>query len=183
MPDDVKVAVNLSPVQFATSNVVDAVIMGLVESQLSPERLELEITEGVLLQDSDQTKETLRQLNKIGVSIVLDDFGVGYSSLSYLTSFSFSKVKIDRSFVKKLDKAETRAIIGSIEQLSRSLGLTTCVEGVETEAQFEEVRTMGIDLCQGYLFGRPKPFAELDFGAHVSRPPDESWRVSDQMAV
>lgn len=185
MPDDVKVAINLSPVQFATSNVVDAVIMGLVESQLQPERLELEITEGVLLQESDQTKETLQQLKKLGVSIVLDDFGVGYSSLSYLTSFSFSKVKIDKSFVDKLDKAETRAIISSIEQLSRSLGLTTCVEGVETEAQYDEIRSFGIDLCQGYLFGRPVPFAQLAFerDVHASQPLDESWRVSDQMAV
>jgi predicted signal transduction protein with EAL and GGDEF domain len=163
MPPDIKVAINLSPVQFARSAVVDAVIMGLVEAQLPAERLEIEITEGVLLQDTEQNKETLQQLKNLGVSIVLDDFGVGYSSLSYLTSFSFDKVKIDRSFVEKLDRPETRAIIASIQQLSRTLGLLTCLEGIETEAQFEQARSFGIDLSQGYLFGRPKPLIDLQF--------------------
>ena len=167
MPSHIHVAVNLSPVQFARSNVVDCVIMALVESQLPSERLELEITEGVLLHDSDQNAETLRQLKNLGVAISLDDFGVGYSSLSYLTSFSFDKVKIDRSFVEKLDRPESRAILSSIEQLSRTLNLTTCVEGVETVAQFEHIRTFGIDLCQGYLFSKPKPFSELSFDDHA----------------
>ena len=125
------------------------------------------LTEGVLLHDSDQNAETLRQLKNLGVAISLDDFGVGYSSLSYLTSFSFDKVKIDRSFVEKLDRPESRAILSSIEQLSRTLNLTTCVEGVETVAQFEHIRTLGIDLCQGYLFSKPKPFSELSFDDHA----------------
>src|SRR5262249_7891809 len=90
-------------------------------------------------------------------------FGVGYSSLSYLTSFSFDKVKIDRSFIEKLEKPETRAIISSIQQMSRTLDLVTCAEGIETEAQFEQIQFFGIDLCQGYLFGRPKAFADLTF--------------------
>jgi diguanylate cyclase (GGDEF)-like protein/PAS domain S-box-containing protein len=163
IPAEIKVAVNLSPIQFARSNVVDAVIMGLVESQLAPERLELEITESIFLQETEQNIETLRQLKNLGVSIVLDDFGVGYSSLSYLTSFSFDKVKIDQSFIEKLDRSETQAIIKSIEQLSRSLNLTTCAEGIETEKQFEQIRSLGIDLCQGYLFSKPKPIIELKF--------------------
>src|SRR5262249_29142602 len=110
LPDDVRVAVNLSPVQFSRTNLVDAVNFGLLESGLSPAQLELEITEGVLLQASEQNYEMLRELRKLGVSIALDDFGVGYSSLSYLTSFAFYKVKIDQSFIEKLDKPETQVI-------------------------------------------------------------------------
>src|SRR5262249_41668783 len=120
--------------------------------------------EGVLLQESEGITDTLRQLKNLGVSIVLDDFGVGYSSLSYLTSFSFDKVKIDRSFIEKLEKPETRAIIISIEQMSRTLNLVTCAEGIETEAQFAQIQFFGIELCQGYLFGRPKAFSDLTFG-------------------
>ena len=163
MPKDIGIAVNLSPVQFAKSNVVDAVVRGLAEAQLAPSRLELEITEGVLLQESAQNIAALQQLKSLGVSIVLDDFGVGYSSLSYLTSFSFDKVKIDRSFVEKLDKPETHAIIASIEGLSRTLHLETCAEGIETEAQLERIRSFGIDLCQGYLFSKPMPLGDLRF--------------------
>ncbi len=162
MPAGITVSVNLSPVQFAKSSVVDAVIMALVESQLPPERLELEITENVLLQETEINLDILRQLKNLGVSIALDDFGVGYSSLGYLTSFPFDKVKIDRSFVQKLDRAESKAVISSIVQLSHSLHLTTTAEGIETAAQLAEIRALGIDLCQGYLFSKPLPLADLD---------------------
>jgi diguanylate cyclase (GGDEF)-like protein/PAS domain S-box-containing protein len=163
MPDDVKVSINLSPVQFAKSNVVDSAIFALANSMLAPERLVIEITEGVLLAETEQNLETLRQLKNVGVSIALDDFGVGYSSLGYLTSFRFDEVKIDKSFVKKLDRIESRAVISSIVQLSRSLNLTTVVEGIETAEQLATVAPLGIALAQGYLFGTPVPFTELDF--------------------
>lgn len=161
MPDGIKVAVNVSAVQFSKSNIVDTVIGALVDSQLPPERLELEITETVLLQESEQNIETLRQLQNLGLTIALDDFGVGYSSLSYLTSFPFDKVKIDRSFAAKVERPEAGAVITSIVQLAQTLGLVTCAEGIETPAQLGEIKTLGIELCQGYLLGAPAPLAEL----------------------
>jgi diguanylate cyclase (GGDEF)-like protein/PAS domain S-box-containing protein len=162
MPAGITVSVNLSPVQFSKSSVVDAVIMALVDSQLPPDRLELEITENVLLKETETNLDILRQLKNLGVSIALDDFGVGYSSLGYLTSFPFDKVKIDRSFVEKLDRAESKAVISSIVQLSHSLNLTTTAEGIETTAQLAEIKALGIELCQGYLFSRPMPLTDLD---------------------
>ena len=163
MPDDVQVAINISPVQFAKSNVVDAVIFALVDADLAPGRLEIEITESVLLSDCEQNLQALRQLHNIGLSIALDDFGVGYSSLSYLTSFPFDKVKIDKSFVAKADRREANAIIESVVRLAKSLNLKVCAEGIETEVQGADMRALGLDLCQGYLFGRPMPLAELNF--------------------
>ena len=165
MPNSIKISINLSPVQFAKSNVVDSVIFALANAMLAPERLVIEITEGVLLTESEQNLETLRQLKNIGVSIALDDFGVGYASLGYLTTFRFDEVKIDKSFVDKLDRIESRAVIASIVQLSQSLNLTTVVEGVETAEQLATVMPLGIELAQGFVFGRPVPFAELDFAA------------------
>jgi diguanylate cyclase (GGDEF)-like protein/PAS domain S-box-containing protein len=163
MPKDVKVAVNLSPVQFSKSKLVDAAAFALVDSQLPPERLEFEITEGVLLKETEQNLEILRQIKNLGVSITMDDFGIGYSSLSYLTSFPFDKVKIDRTFIEKLERAETRAVVTSIVQLSRTLSLRTCAEGIETEAQLAEAKSIGIELGQGYLFGRAVPLSDLVF--------------------
>jgi len=119
----------------------------------------------VLLQETEQNLEILRQLKNLGVSIALDDFGVGYSSLAYLTSFPFGKVKIDRSFLKRLDKPETKAVVSSIVQLSRSLKLVTAAEGIETEAQLAEIQLLDVDLGQGYLFGKAEPLADLDFTA------------------
>jgi diguanylate cyclase (GGDEF)-like protein len=163
MPDEIKVAINLSPVQFAKSNIVDAVICALVDSGLSAERLEIEITENVLLRETEVNLAALHQLKNLGVSISLDDFGVGYSSLSYLTSFPFEKVKVDRSFIEKIDRPEAKAVIASIVQLSRTLKLTSCAEGIETEQQLRDVTSLGIELGQGYLFGEAMPPANIDF--------------------
>jgi EAL domain-containing protein (putative c-di-GMP-specific phosphodiesterase class I) len=163
MPGEIKVAINLSPVQFAKSNIVDAVICALVDSGLPPERLEIEITENVLLRETEVNLAALHQLKNLGVSISLDDFGVGYSSLSYLTSFPFEKVKVDRSFIEKIDRPEAKAVIASIVQLSRTLKLTSCAEGIETEQQLRDVTSLGIELGQGYLFGEAMPPANIDF--------------------
>ncbi|HSV21951.1 MAG TPA: EAL domain-containing protein, partial [Xanthobacteraceae bacterium] len=163
MPDEIKVAVNLSPVQFTKSNLVDAVIFALADSQLPPKRLEVEITEGVLFEETEQNLETLRQMKSAGISIALDDFGVGYSSLSYLTAFPFDKVKIDKSFVDKLDRIESRAVMSSIVQLSQSLNLAVVAEGIETGEQLVGLRALGIELGQGFLFSKAVPLDELEF--------------------
>jgi EAL domain-containing protein (putative c-di-GMP-specific phosphodiesterase class I) len=163
MPKDIKVAVNLSPVQFAKSNVVEAATFAMAESGLAAERLELEITEGVLLEESEQNLATLRQLKDIGVSIALDDFGVGFSSLAYLTVFPFDKVKIDKSFINRLDRPETSAVIASIVQLTTSLDRSTVAEGIETQDQLDRVRALGLKFGQGYLFAKPMPMSELTF--------------------
>jgi len=161
MPDDIKVAVNLSAVQFATSNVVDSVMFALADSGLPERRLELEITESVFLADSQENLKTLQRLKSLGVSIALDDFGVGYSSLSYLTAFPFDKVKIDKCFIDRIGRPETLAVLGSIVQLARTLNLSIVAEGVETYEQVEKIRSLGIALGQGYFFSKPVPSGEL----------------------
>ena len=162
MPDDIKVAVNLSAVQFANSNLVDSAMYALADSGLPERRLELEITESVFLADSQENLKTLQRLQRLGVSIALDDFGVGYSSLSYLTAFPFNKVKIDKSFVDRIGRPETLAVLSSIVQLAKTLRLSIVAEGIETEAQLEKIRSLGITLGQGYVFSKPVPLAELD---------------------
>jgi diguanylate cyclase (GGDEF)-like protein len=164
MPDYIKVAVNLSPVQFAKSNVAEAAQFALSDSGLPEKRLEFEITEGVLMEETEQNLAMLRQIKKLGISIALDDFGVGYSSLSYLTAFPFDKVKIDKSFIDRLERPEAGAVIASIVQLAGSLDLTTVAEGIETEEQLGRIRALGIRLGQGFIFSRPVPLRELRFG-------------------
>jgi len=163
-PAHVKLAVNLSAIQFKRGNLVDIVAAALSESGLAPERLELEITESVILQRDPANIAVLRALEGLGVSIVLDDFGTGYSSLSYLRMFPFQKIKIDKSFVDDLAQREDRAsIVAAITGLARSLQITTTAEGVETANQFELLRAAGCNEVQGYLFGRPCPNAQLTF--------------------
>ncbi len=161
-PEGIKVAVNLSPVQFRNKGLVQTVSRALANSGLSPRRLELEITESVLLQDNDATVAILHQLRRLGVRIAMDDFGTGYSSLSYLRSFPFDKIKIDQSFVRELSsRADCLAIVQSIASLGASLDMTTVAEGVETEDQYLQIRAAGCTEVQGYYFGRPKPAREL----------------------
>jgi len=163
-PQQLKVAANLSPVQFRRGNLVDTISCILSESGLSPERLMLEITESVLMQGSTENFETLHQLRKLGISIVLDDFGTGYSSLSYLRLFPFDQIKIDRSFVGELSSnADCAAIVSAVASLGRSLRIDTVAEGVETEDQLVLARAAGCTHAQGFLFGRPCPVSELDF--------------------
>ena len=161
LPDDIKVAVNLSALQFASGDLVDSVMVALADSGLAETRLELEITESVFLADSQENLKTLERLKRLGVSIALDDFGVGYSSLSYLTAFPFDEVKIDKSFIDRIDRSETVAVLGSIVQLAKTLNLSIVAEGVETCEQVEKIRSLGIALGQGYFFSKPVPFSEL----------------------
>ncbi len=161
-PRDMKVAVNLSPVQFRKETVVLDVIAALGASGLSPRRLELEITESVLLQETEATLTTLNQLRGLGVRISMDDFGTGYSSLAYLRKFPFDKIKIDRSFTRELPaKADAIAIIRAVAGLGNTLGIVTTVEGVETIEQLQTVRHEGCTEVQGYLISEPRPAHEL----------------------
>jgi diguanylate cyclase (GGDEF)-like protein/PAS domain S-box-containing protein len=174
-PADVKVAVNLSPVQFRSRNLVQVVISALAHSGLSPRRLELEITESLFLAETEANLAILHQLRELGVSISMDDFGTGYSSLSYLRSFPFDKIKIDRSFVKDLaERSDCVAIVRAISGLGRSLNITTTAEGVETVDQLDWLRAEGCNEVQGFLFSAARPASEIgellsDFGARAAK--------------
>jgi diguanylate cyclase (GGDEF)-like protein/PAS domain S-box-containing protein len=161
-PTPVKLAVNLSPLQFRTGNLFAAVKEALEQSGLSPKRLELEITETLLLEKSDHVIATLHALRALGVSISMDDFGTGYSSLSYLRSFPFDKIKIDRSFVHGLgSNQEGQAIVRAILSLGSSLGMTITAEGVETDADLACLKAAGCHEGQGYLFSKAQPQPEI----------------------
>jgi diguanylate cyclase (GGDEF)-like protein len=155
-PDDLRVAVNLSAVQFKSRNLVSAVAGSLSESGLQPNRLELEITETVMLQDTDITLATLHQLRAKGVQIAMDDFGTGYSSLSYLTRFPFDRIKIDQSFVRELGtRTDCITIVRAVTTLGHDLGIAITAEGVETEQQLDALERAGCTEVQGYLFSPP----------------------------
>jgi len=157
-PDDVSVAVNVSPKQFASSGITGTVLSALSASGLAPHRLELEITESIFIADVDKTLATLHSLRNLGVRIALDDFGTGYSSLSYLRSFPFDKVKIDKSFVEDLGTTMNgHAVIRAITTLATALGMETLAEGVEDITQFEVLEREGCQNIQGFLFSRPVP--------------------------
>jgi diguanylate cyclase (GGDEF)-like protein len=161
-PENVKVAVNLSPVQFRNGDLARAVQAALEESGLPAKRLELEITETVLLDKSENNIAVLNKIRDFGVTISMDDFGTGYSSLSYLRSFRFDKVKIDRSFIGDLTKDdESLAIVRAITDLGRSFGMTTVAEGVETLEQLRCLEGEGCAQVQGYLLSPPRPAAEI----------------------
>jgi diguanylate cyclase (GGDEF)-like protein len=161
-PSHIKVSVNLSPVQFKSNTLVLNVISALNASGLDPKRLELEITETVMLYDTDGTLATLTRLRELGVSISMDDFGTGYSSLSYLRKFPFDKIKIDQSFVRSMSgEEESAAIIRAVTGLGRSLGMVTTAEGVETTDQLEMLRKEGCTEVQGFLFSAPVPGDEI----------------------
>ncbi|MFJ4396234.1 EAL domain-containing protein [Pseudomonas sp. NPDC089396] len=155
------VSVNLSPVQFKNGNLVHIVTLALADSGLPAQRLELEITESVLLGNSEENVRTLRALKDLGVSISLDDFGTGYSSLGYLRSFPFDRIKIDKSFVHDMcDSREAMSIIRAITDLSNSLMIKTTAEGVESEEQMRRLAAEGCSHFQGYFYGRPAPASE-----------------------
>lgn len=157
-PESLTVAVNLSPVQFRSGRLVESVQEALTTAGLPSARLELEITEGVLMTENEATLATLRRLRELGARIVMDDFGTGYSSLSYLRSFPFDKIKIDQSFVRELARdADSAAIVRAVASLGRSLGIATTAEGVETLEQARRIRAEGCTQAQGYLISRPVP--------------------------
>jgi len=174
-PDNVRVSVNLSPVQFRKAGLVDIVKAVLATSELDPRRLELEITESVLLQNNAVNLEALHQLRALGLTIALDDFGTGYSSLSYLQRFPFDKLKIDQSFVRDLEsRPDSLSIVQSIATLGRNLRMVTTAEGVETKAQLDIIASAECTEAQGYYFGRPMP--EAEFRARLEKQvQDAGW--------
>ncbi|ALE17396.1 diguanylate cyclase /phosphodiesterase (GGDEF & EAL domains) with PAS /PAC sensor(s) [Altererythrobacter epoxidivorans] len=155
-PDDISVAVNISPKQFGTPGLANTILQALSASGLQPSRLELEITESIFISNVERTLSTLHSLRNLGVRIALDDFGTGYSSLSYLRSFPFDKVKIDRSFVEDLSNGgNAHAVIRAITTLADALGMDTLAEGVEVDEQLDVLRREGCNYIQGFLFSAP----------------------------
>ena len=170
-PSDISVAVNVSAVQFKCDSLPLQVASALAKSGIDPRRLELEITESVLLTDSENNMRTLHALKELGIHIALDDFGTGYSSLSYLRLFPFDKLKLDRSFVGDIGcSLSSEAIIRAAGEMGRALAMTTTAEGVETSEQLEWLRLNGWTQAQGYFIGRPMnaaKFAQLHAGTSV----------------
>jgi len=161
-PDHIKLAVNVSPIQFKNQTLALKVAGALAASGLPSHRLELEITEAVLIRDDDAALAILHQLRAIGVRIALDDFGTGYSSLSYLQRFPFDKIKIDRCFISDIEQAGgSFSIVQAVVNIASSRNMTTTAEGVETKRQLEMLRTLGCTEMQGYLFSPPRPAAEV----------------------
>jgi len=162
-PDHIRVAVNISPIQFRSPNLAAVVLQALARSGLAPNRLELEITESLFIDNVEATLSSLHSLRALGVRVALDDFGTGYSSLSYLRSFPFDKLKIDRSFiVDLLEHQGATAIIRAITTLADALGIETTAEGVEHSDQLDILRAEGCGQIQGYLFSRPIPAQDVD---------------------
>ncbi|MCA3554166.1 bifunctional diguanylate cyclase/phosphodiesterase [Aestuariivirga sp.] len=177
-PPHLVAAVNLSPAQFHTGTLITGVRRALQRHALPAYRLEVEITEGTLMTDSELVLSQLRRLRDMGVGVALDDFGTGYSSLSYLCKFPFSKLKIDRSFAAELDhSASARSVLRAIVKLGHGLGMTVTAEGIETKRQLSLLRGIGCDLAQGYLLGRPAPLSDVaavilrNFAQQLARKP------------
>jgi EAL domain-containing protein (putative c-di-GMP-specific phosphodiesterase class I) len=161
-PDGVRVAVNVSPMLLKRADLLQSVMNALVASGLAADRLELEITESVFMDDSEQSNTMFKALKRIGVRLALDDFGTGYSSLAYLHRYAFDKIKIDSSFVRNIEEDRTaRAIINAVVSLARTLDVDTVAEGIETAAQLDRVRELGCAAVQGYFFSMPIPAPEL----------------------
>ncbi len=161
-PNDLNVSVNLSPVQFSAPNLVEVIAAILAETGLPANRLELEITERIVMDKTGSTPIMLRRLKQLGVRIALDDFGTGFSSLSYLRSFPFDKIKVDRAFISDLGAgAEHLVIVQAVVSIARALGMTTTAEGVELPAQQEVLAALGCNEAQGYLFSAPVPLDQV----------------------
>jgi diguanylate cyclase (GGDEF)-like protein len=174
-PNDVKVAVNLSPAQLKSRNLVQVVVNALASSGMAANRLQLEITETVLMQNTFTTLATLHELRKLGVQIAMDDFGTGYSSLAYLRSFPFDKIKIDRSFIQDLaNGAEPYAIVRAVTGLANNLSIISTAEGVETQQQLDTLQDVGCTEMQGYFFSQARPASEV---ADLFRPEAKKRRA------
>jgi EAL domain-containing protein (putative c-di-GMP-specific phosphodiesterase class I) len=176
-PKPLRIAVNLSPVQFQHGELANMIHQTLLATGLSPGRLEIEITEGVLIGDFSRAMAILRRIKNMGVRIAMDDFGTGYSSLSYLQSFPFDKIKIDQVFIANLmNSPQSAAIVRAVIGLGQGLQLPVIAEGVETREQREFLARAACDGMQGYLIGRPQPIAH--YADMVGRPPQWPMRLA-----
>jgi diguanylate cyclase (GGDEF)-like protein len=174
-PDSMHVAVNISAIQFRNPGLMQVIVGALAASGLAPTRLEIEITESVLLHNKETTLAVLHQLRALGIRIAMDDFGTGYSSLTYLQSFPFDKIKIDRSFVKNItEDASSLNIVRAVAALANGMGMTATAEGVETAEQLERIASEGCTEMQGFLFSRPLPVAEIERQFLQARGPREA---------
>jgi predicted signal transduction protein with EAL and GGDEF domain len=179
-PAELKVAVNLSAVQFKNRNLYDVTIAALRESGLRPDRLEFEITETVMLHHVDATLTTLRQFRELGVHFAMDDFGTGYSSLSYLRRFPFDRIKIDQTFVRDLgEQADSMAIVRAVSALGNDLGMSITAEGVETWQQLWALQQAGCTEVQGYLFSRPVPGDKVGDVLQKLSIAEDAWEHSN----
>jgi diguanylate cyclase (GGDEF)-like protein/PAS domain S-box-containing protein len=170
-PQDIFISINLSPIQMRDPRLVSTIFMALSASGVAPHRVELEITESVLLSDSEENLALLHKIRDLGVKIVMDDFGTGYSSLSYLRSFPFDKIKIDRCFVTDLaEESDSQAIVSAVIKLAEELGMCTLAEGVENIEQLDRLRQTGCEQVQGFLFSRARPASELEHHNGGHRP-------------
>ena len=161
-PAEVKIAVNLSPIQLRAHNLPSVIVGALAASGFAADRLELEVTESVLLEDVEASLAALDAINRLHVRTTLDDFGTGYSSLSYLTRFPFQTLKIDRSFIADLEQNPASvAIVQTVIDLAAKLGMRTVAEGVETQAQLDQLRRTRCDAVQGFLLARPIPAEQV----------------------
>ena len=162
-PDSIRIAVNLSSRQFLSPGLLPLVETALRQNDLPAHRLELEVTESLLMETTIGVEETLASLSRLGLRIALDDFGTGFSSLSYLRRYHFDKLKIDQSFISDLEtNSDSRAIVEAVIKLARDLRMSVAAEGVETNGQFELLRQLGCGEIQGYLVGRPKPLDRFE---------------------
>jgi EAL domain-containing protein (putative c-di-GMP-specific phosphodiesterase class I) len=162
-PEDIRIAVNVSPVQFHRGALQETILRALADSGLAPGRLEIEITESIFLEGSEATLQLLHAMRSLGVRVALDDFGTGYSSLNYLQSFPFDKLKIDRSFIQNLlTRQGASAIVRAITELANALNIETTAEGVEETAQLMELRAHGCSSVQGFLFAEPMTVADVE---------------------
>ena len=163
LPGDVKLGINLSTTQLVPETLLPTLKQALMESRLDPSRLEVEITESMMIQNESNAIVLLNDLRAMGIEISIDDFGTGYSCLGYLQSYPVTCIKIDRSFVDPLGRlASARPIVGAIIALSHALGMTTVAEGVETQEQLDELIVLGCDSVQGYYLAKPAPLASID---------------------
>ncbi|ODS04018.1 hypothetical protein AUC71_06330 [Methyloceanibacter marginalis] len=173
-PEHLTVAVNLSPAQFRDSDIAETVADILHETGLPAQRLELEITENLLINDTEEVLSKLNRLRELGVKIAMDDFGTGYSSLSYLARFPFSKIKIDRQFIRNMTRDPAmRAIVKTIIALGKSLDVTITAEGVETPEQAQMLRKFGCSQVQGFLYGHPEAAEK-----HAKQKPASSGKIT-----
>ena len=170
-----RVAVNVSPVQFASDDIIDVIRQALENSGLAPGRLEIEITEGLLLEESPAIMQRLVAIKQLGVAIVMDDFGTGYASLSSLNNFPFSKIKIDKTFIQDGHSPRAKALVSGIIAMGTNLSMATSAEGVETAAQYAQIERDGCNIAQGYYIAKPMPAGEIaDFLAHFDAPADKT---------
>jgi predicted signal transduction protein with EAL and GGDEF domain len=174
-PEPLSFAVNISAIQFRNPGLMQVIVGALAASGLSPTRLEIEITETVLLHNKEATLAALHQLRAIGIRIAMDDFGTGYSSLTYLQSFPFDKIKIDRSFVKDItENSGSLNIVRAVAALANGMGMTATAEGVETLEQLDKIASEGCTEMQGFLFSRPLPASEIERRFLVGREPQKA---------